>query len=88
MTHKLVPIELTTGRGVRAVRDVYGEHIEAGDIISFSYGIPPIKVIAPVIERDGKLIALTDGHKPHECNVRTLKKHVGEIQIHKKAEKK
>ena len=41
------------------VLDGDGKEVRAGCTIGFSYGIPPIGVAAPVIERDGELVALT-----------------------------
>ncbi len=49
----------------------------AGDTVRFNYGIPPVKVDAQIIERDNKLIALTPGHTPNECNLRSLRRYVG-----------
>jgi hypothetical protein len=54
-----------------------GEKVRAGDSIRFSYGIPLIHVIAPVIKRSGRLIALTPGHDPKEMALRNLRRHVG-----------
>ena len=54
-----------------------GHEVRAGDTITFSYGIPPVGVEAPVIERDGHLIALTPDHLPRECRVSMLRLHVG-----------
>jgi hypothetical protein len=51
--------------------------VTAGDKIRFCYGIPSVIVVADVIERDGKLIALTPGHHPPECNLRRLRRYVG-----------
>jgi hypothetical protein len=59
------------------IKDADGVEVREGDIIHFSYGIPPIGVNAPVIRRDGKLIAITAGHNPPECLVRMLERHVG-----------
>ena len=42
---------------------------KAGDIAHFTYGIPPISVDAPIIERDGKFIMLTPGHNPEESEL-------------------
>ena len=54
-----------------------GEPTGAGDTVEFSYGIPPVRVVAPVIERDGRLVALTPGHTPVECKLRSLRYFVG-----------
>ena len=51
--------------------------VRAGDTIWFSYGIPPVCVIAPIVQRGKQLIALTPGHHPSECNLRRLRKLVG-----------
>ena len=50
---------------------------QAGDTVCFSYGIPPVGVRAKIIRRGNSLIALTPGHAPAECNLRTLRKYVG-----------
>ena len=49
----------------------------AGDTVCFNYGIPPIGVRAKIIQRGRSLIALTPGHTPPECKLRTLRRHVG-----------
>ena len=49
----------------------------AGDTVYFNYGIPPIGVRAKIIQRGRSLIALTPGHTPPECTLRTLRRHVG-----------
>lgn len=59
---------------MRRLLDSDGNEVKAGDTIIFSYGIPPVKVIAPIEERDGKLWAITKGHNPEICNARALKK--------------
>lgn len=60
------------------------QEVNAGDWIVFSYGIPPIKVVAEVVQRGKSLIVLTPDHKPHECNLRTLKRYVGDFYIEEK----
>lgn len=67
----------------RKIKDSDGVEVTAGCTISFGYGIPPVGVKATVIERDGKLIALTPGHKPAECRVSELKRHVGDFYVRK-----
>lgn len=63
------------------IRDSDGVEVKIGDVLQFSYGIPPVSVVAPVIERDGKLIALTAGHNPAECPVADIMDHVGDFWI-------
>lgn len=49
--------------------DEDGKPITAGCTIRFSYGIPPVAVVAKVVERDGVLVALTPGHTPSSARV-------------------
>ncbi len=58
-------------------KDDDGCATRAGDEVFFSYGIPPVGVIADVIERDGELWVLTPGHTPKECRLRNLRQFVG-----------
>jgi hypothetical protein len=60
----------------RRTLDSDGNEVRAGDFISFSYGIPGVRVEAPVVEIDGKLIALTVGHNPSKIALSKLKQHV------------
>lgn len=53
------------------------QRVSAGDVIRFSYGIPPVVVIALVIQKGKQLIALTPDHWPRECNLRKLHKYAG-----------
>lgn len=55
-----------------------GNQVSAGDSIRFTYGIPPVLVVARVVQRGNQLVALTTGHNPPECNLRKLRKHVGQ----------
>ena len=55
------------------MKDSDGNVIKAGDTIVFYYGLPPIRVEAPIISRGGKLIALTEGHTPKEIELKKLK---------------
>lgn len=67
----------------RVIKDDDGGEVVPGCVIRFSYGIPPVAVRATVIERGGRLIALTPGHNPSECGVASLHKHVGSFWIEK-----
>jgi hypothetical protein len=58
-------------------RDDDGIPVKAGDTVRFNYGIPPVVVDAKIVQRSGQLIALTPGHDPAECNLRSLRKYVG-----------
>ena len=55
-----------------------GKKVKAGDTVRFNYGIPPVCVKAKLVQRGKKLIALTPGHPPCECNLRSLRKYVGQ----------
>lgn len=61
---------------MRKIVDSDAVEVTAGSVINFTYGIPPVPVIAKVVERKGVLIALTPGHNPNEALVSTLRKHV------------
>lgn len=61
--------------------DSDGVEVIAGCKVSFSYGIPPVAVTSEVVERNGELIALTPGHNPKECKMRTLEHHVGSFWV-------
>jgi hypothetical protein len=47
--------------------------VKAGDVIQFSYGIPPVRVTAEVIEENGKLVALTPGHNPEQATLKQVR---------------
>lgn len=74
--------------GVRSTglvcRDDDGNRVGAGDTVRFRYGIPPVRVVALVVQRGKSLIALTPDHKPPECNLRSLRRYVGEWFKHTK----
>lgn len=55
-----------------------------GDKIRFNYGIPPVVVIAKVVRKDNSLFALTPGHDPSECKLRSLRRYVGQWYKHDK----
>ena len=61
------------------MKDSDGNIVKAGDTIYFSYGIPPIRVNAPVIKEKGKLVALTPKHNPEKCTLIELKECVGQF---------
>lgn len=59
------------------LKDDDGEEVRAGDMIVFSFGIPPTRVEARIVERDGNLIALTPEHTPKETKLRSLRRYIG-----------
>lgn len=59
------------------MKDDDGQEIKEGDVISFSFGIPPIRVIAPIVSKDGELFAITKGHNPAQCKLKLLRRYVG-----------
>ena len=54
-----------------------GIKVRPGDTIQFSYGIPPVQVRAKIVQRGRSLIALVADASPSECNLRSLRRHVG-----------
>ncbi len=65
----------------RVLKDSDGKRVKAGMTITFSYGIPPVRVIAPIVHRGSRLVAVTEGHNPSECPVSELMEHVGDFWI-------
>jgi hypothetical protein len=60
---------------MRQIKDDFGQTINEGDTVSFSYGIPPVGVKAKIISENGRLIAVVpEPHKPERCNLSYLKK--------------
>jgi|DEB0MinimDraft_6_1074348.scaffolds.fasta_scaffold228301_2 putative component of toxin-antitoxin plasmid stabilization module len=60
------------------MRDDEGEEVAPGDWISFSYGIPPIRVEAKVSRRnDDMWLTVLGKHKPREMKLKDLRRHVG-----------
>ena len=64
-----------------AIKDSDGAVVTEGCAILFSYGIPPVPVVAPVVKRGRRLVALTEGHRPSECFVSELAEHVGDFWV-------
>lgn len=62
------------------VRDDNGHMVRLGDHVCFSYGIPPVYVIARIARRNNKLVAMTPGHKPRQCRLSVLAGLVGGFQ--------
>lgn len=56
--------------------DSDGDKVSDGDEITFSYGIPPVRVCAQVEAFEGELWALTPGHNPSRCRLSELRDHV------------
>lgn len=61
------------------IKDSDGEIVKEGDVVFFSYGIPPIAVEAPIIVIEGRLYASTPGHNPKRCLLSNLEEHVGDF---------
>lgn len=57
-------------------KDDDGREVRAGDVVLFSYGIPPVRVEAKIADLNGTLFAMTPGHKPDKCKLSELRKHV------------
>ena len=55
-----------------------GKRTTAGDTVCFSYGIPPVRALAKIIERNGVLVGICPGHNPDEFKLRSLRRYVGD----------
>lgn len=85
---KVIPGETKVIDGVDTVipdrtveADINNVEVEKGDIVRFSYGIPPISAEAEIIEREGKLVVSTPKHDPISCFLSQLEELVGEFEI-------
>lgn len=68
----------TGAHNLKVMKDDDGFEVKGGDWISFTYGIPPVRVDARVFIRQGALTAVVVGrHKPREMKLRALRRHVG-----------
>lgn len=63
------------------LKDSDDNDIYEGDIISFSYGIPPVKVHSEVVFRGARFEVLTPGHTPDSCLLSDLEDVVGEYYV-------
>lgn len=61
--------------------DKSGVEVWEGDIVHFSYGIPPIGVDAPIVFDGGAFWAITEGHNPERCLLGDLATAVGEFCV-------
>jgi hypothetical protein len=60
------------------MRDDDGIAVRAGDWITFSYGIPPVRVDAKVSTQKGRLVFTVLGpHRPRQGELLSLRRHVG-----------
>jgi putative component of toxin-antitoxin plasmid stabilization module len=60
------------------MRDDDGEEVGPGDWISFSYGIPPVRVKARLSRRENDLrFTVLGEHEPREMRLKDLRRHVG-----------
>lgn len=58
-------------------KDDDGNWVYEGDTITFSYGIPPIKVTAKIMNRSGTLWVLPQNPLTEGCPLRALRSYVG-----------
>jgi hypothetical protein len=62
---------------MKTIKDDDGARVRHGDVIVFSYGIPPIRVYGSVVYEQGDLWVLTPGHTPERERMSRLRKFVG-----------
>lgn len=63
------------------LHDKNGVEVYEDDTISFTYGIPPVKVVAQIVCRNGKYDASTTGHKPDSCELYELNEAVCGFEV-------
>ena len=59
------------------MRDDDGDAVGPGDWITFSYGIPPVRVYARVSSHAVLTVTVLGNHKPGTMALANLRKHVG-----------
>ena len=66
----------------KTFRDSEGNRVRAGDRLTFTYGMPPVRVVASVAyNRDNRLVVLAEGHNPPECYLSDLSEFVGDYYV-------
>jgi hypothetical protein len=61
----------------KTVKDDDGVPVGPGDRIAFSYGMPPRRAYADVVEYQGMLLVIVDKpHKPRIAKLRSLRRYV------------
>ena len=63
------------------IQDSEGQDIYEGDILRSSYGIPPVKVLAPVVFMRGGFYAMTPNHNPKESLLSDFIYHLGYAEV-------
>ena len=72
---------MEANRADTGVTDSDGAPVFQGDVVSFSYGIPPISVRAKIESHDGRFYAMTPGHRPSRCPLGELMYCVGDFTV-------
>lgn len=73
----MIPINVNNPTRIPCNLDDDGFKVTAGDSIMFSFGIPPVRVIANIERINGRLYAMTPNHAPKKCRLKKLRKCVG-----------
>lgn len=59
------------------MKDDNRNKVQAGDRITFSYGIPPRKIMGLVYDHEGELYVKTKGHNLPQPKLKKLRSYVG-----------
>ena len=66
----------------KTFKDSEGRRVHAGDRLTFTYGMPPVRVTATVeYNKTNRLVVLADGHNPPECYLSDLSEYVGDFYV-------
>jgi hypothetical protein len=63
------------------IKDSDGRRVRVGDTVTFTCGIPPIRVRGTVVKKGKRLWVLTPGHNPEQSLLGDLMDYVGDFYV-------